>query len=202
MIALLRGYVVEVMSDAVIVDTMGIGFEVLVHARAAQTMPAKGQEVVLFTRLVVSDSELKLYGFLKRSELELFHTLTGISGLGPKIALAVLERFDPDQFYRIVSSQDLKALTTVAGVGKKSGERILFELKDKVPQLPAGAGQEQASEVENLLEALASLGYGRSEVYPHILGMIERNELGSLEENIKTVLRLQALSGTAARLWK
>lgn len=193
MIAFVRGILIDKTPDVVVVDVGGMGFEVMVHPRAVAAMPSKGQEVLLFTRMQVSDNDYRLYGFVEKDELELFKTLINISGLGPKIALAILGHFDPQRFYQVIAAQDLKVLTTVPGVGKKSGERILFELKDRIPDVAAvvrpPAGQLQ---VEELLEALQALGYNRSEVYPTVSRLIESDDKGSVEENIRKVLKAMA----------
>lgn len=199
MIAFLRGVIIEALSESVVIDVGGIGYEVFVHARALRSLPDKGRETLIFTRLQVGDNEFKLYGFLGREELELFKTLTAISGLGPRLAMAILGTFDPEQFYRLVASQDIKQLTTVSGVGKKSAERIMFELKDRVPQVASIAHTSQATEIDALLEALSALGFGRSEVYSDVINLVERGEMGTLEESIKHILKARGTRNTVYR---
>ncbi|MGE5405914.1 MAG: Holliday junction branch migration protein RuvA [Candidatus Saccharibacteria bacterium] len=199
MIAFLRGVIVEALSESVVIDVGGIGYEVFVHARALRSLPDKGRETLLFTRLQVGDNEFKLYGFLGREELELFKTLTAMSGLGPRIAMAILGTFNPEQFYRLVASQDIKQLTTVPGVGKKSAERIMFELKDKIPQVASIAHTSQGVEIDALLEALSALGFGRSEVYSDVINLVERGEMGTLEESIKKILKARGTRNPVLR---
>lgn len=194
MISFLRGILVDVTTDTVLVDVNGVGFEAVIHARGLQTMPGQGQEVTIFTRLQVSDNELKLYGFLSRTEMELFNRITSISGIGPRVAMSILGYFEPTEFFRAIATQDRKALTTVPGVGKKNAERLIFELKDRIPISSVPVGSE-GSEADALLEALLGLGYSRDEVYPHIVAILEQNEEKvSLEENLRRVLKVQGQS--------
>ncbi|NLV16082.1 MAG: Holliday junction branch migration protein RuvA [Syntrophomonadaceae bacterium] len=194
MISFLKGILYDVTADTVLVDVNGVGFEIIIHARGLRTMPERGRDVTVFTRLQVSDNELRLYGFLSRSEMELFNRITAISGIGPRVAMAILGCFEPAEFFRAIAAQDRKTLTTVPGVGKKNAERILFELKDQIPIASVPVGSE-GSEAEALLEALLGLGYSRDEVYPHIMSILEQNEeILSLEENLRRVLKAQGQS--------
>lgn len=189
MIGCLRGKLLEVGADAVLVDVGGIGFEVSIHARALQALPGRDQPVTLFTRLHVSDNEWKLYGFMTRSEMELFRTLNGVSGIGPKVAMAILGHFEPERFYGAIAAKDVKSLTSVPGVGKKSAERIIFELKDRVPVIAGGGEVAVETEAEVLLEALRALGYSREEVYPQVRQLLNSKQPGTLEENLRQVLK-------------
>ncbi len=188
MIGFLQGTLAEVMAETVLVDVHGIGFEVVVHARGLRAMPGKDQAVKIYTWLQVNDNELRLYGFLTRQEIDLFKRLIAISGIGPKVAMAILGRFEPGDFYRAVASQDLKTLTAVPGVGKKSAERLMFELKDRIPLASIDSGP-AGSEVGALLDALMALGYSREEVYPQVMDLVEKGEMSTLEENLRRILK-------------
>lgn len=189
MIAFLRGRLVERLSDSVVIDVGGVGYEVLVHSRAMPCLPARGQETMLFTRLQTSDNDFRLYGFIDREELDLFKILISIGGLGPKTALGILGHFAPEEFFRVVAAQDLKTLTRVPGVGKKSGERILFELKDRSSAFKLRPDSEGSQGIDALLEALATLGYSRSEVYNDVINLLENEGLSNLEDDLKKVLK-------------
>lgn len=191
MISFLRGVLIESLADAAVIDVGGVGFLIHLHARAVEALPPKGREVLLYTKMMFSDNELRLYGFLSHEELELFNLLNSISGLGPRSALAIMGRFSPGQFFQVVASQDMNRLTTVPGVGKKSAERILFELKDKVRGL-AALNHVEAVEVEELMEALEALGYTRSEVYKDVINVVNRFRDSSLEDKIRMVLKERA----------
>jgi Holliday junction DNA helicase RuvA len=135
---------------------------------------------------------------MDKEELDLFLRIIGISGMGARAALNVLARLTPAQFYQAVLQQDEKLLTTVPGIGKKSAQRLLFELKDKVDlkslTIPL-EGAPVAGNFSELLEALEVLGYGRGEIMPLLMDLSARNELGgSTEENIKKILRFKALA--------
>jgi len=191
MIGFLQGSLIDVTADSILVDVHGIGFEVVVHARALRSLPGKDQAIRIYTWLQVNDNELRLYGFLARQEMELFKRLITISGIGPKVAMAILGRFEPGDFYRAVAGQDLKTLTSVSGVGKKSAERLIFEFKDRIlPGLPDSSSA-MGTEVEALLDALLALGYSREEVYPQIMNLVENGEMGTLEESLRKVLKAQ-----------
>lgn len=191
MIGFLQGSLIDVTADSILVDVHGIGFEVVVHARALRSLPGKDQAIRIYTWLQVNDNELRLYGFLARQEMELFKRLITISGIGPKVAMAILGRFEPGDFYRAVASQDLKTLTSVSGVGKKSAERLIFEFKDRIlPGLPDSSSA-MGTEAEALLDALLALGYSREEVYPQIMNLVENGEMGTLEESLRKVLKAQ-----------
>ncbi len=192
MISFIRGQLAELGTETAIVDVNGIGYEVSMHQRAMRAMPALGQEVTIYTRMQISDNDVKLYGFLSGVEMELFQRLNMINGIGPRVALAVLGRFAPDEFYRAVSFQDLKALMTVPGIGKKNAERLVFELKDRIP-VTGAVDTVVASEAEALWEALQSLGYSRGEVFPHILSVLNSGEKHSLEDNLRMVLKSKGL---------
>lgn len=194
MIDYLRGILAEVDMDSVVLEVDGIGFELALPGRSLAALPPVGKEVRLFTYLQVLDNEFKLYGFLSRQEQRLFKTLLGVSGIGARGALNILGTLEPQQFYTAVASQDEKLLLKIPGVGKKMAQRLLFELKDKLPA--ATAIPDDTSEpgmIEQILEALEVLGFSRNEVYPVLRELSESGQLGEqVEENIKLVLRRNA----------
>ncbi len=196
LIAYLRGNLAHIRSESIVIDVNGIGYEVGVHGRTFSVLPGTGSTLTIFTYLQVLENDLKLFGFLNMEELDLFKTLLTVSGLGARTALNILSVLKPDEFYHTVISGDEKRLLSVPGIGKKTAQRLVFELKDKV-----GKGQdiviaaaEDGSMLEELMEALETLGYRRSEVFPLIMNMKSQGELGTgVEDNIKRVLRHKAL---------
>jgi Holliday junction DNA helicase, RuvA subunit len=196
MISFLRGILVQSTQESLILETGGLGYEVQIHSRAQSALPHPGSELLMHTYLQVLDNDLKLYGFLNRDELELFKTLLGVSGMGARGALNVLAALNPADFYQAVALADEKRLLAVPGIGKKTAQRLVFELKDKVGNkavavLPTG---EDRSSLEEVLEALEALGYQRSEIFPVIMEMKSQGELGDkVEDNIKRVLRRKAM---------
>lgn len=197
MIAFVRGQLYSVLNDSIIIDVNGIGYQVYISHRDMNRIPAGGQQLFMHTFLQVSESEWKLYGFFLREELELFLQLQAISGMGARTALSILSAMTPGEFYRAVASQDEKSLVRIPGIGKKSAQRLLFEMKDKIGGLllpqNADAQDHGRSQTEDLYDALEVLGYSRSEVLPLVVELQESGNMSSqVEENIKLVLKLRA----------
>ena len=139
MITFLHGKLVESLPTQVIVDVNGVGYEALIPLSSYDKLPAPGHEVKLLTHLVVREDAHTLYGFMSGAERDLFRLLINtVSGIGPKIALNVLSGISVTAFRGAVAGGDVKALSQISGVGKKTAERIVVELRDKVG--PASAG--------------------------------------------------------------
>ncbi len=194
MISCLRGVLFEIGTDSIIIDINGVGFEVLFHQRALSGLPRMGEGLFIYTHLQVLENDFKLYGFLDKEELRLFKKLLGVSGMGAKGAMNVLAFMEPNSFYQAIASADEKSLTKIPGIGKKTAGRLIFELRDKIGELniPAAADT-QGIAVEDVLLALETLGYSRSEVYGLIMELKTAGDLAdSVEENIKRVLKIKA----------
>ena len=181
MIAHLRGTVAQRGAATVVVDVHGVGY--LVHVPASADVPARGQDVELSTSLVVREDSMTLYGFTDAAALQLFELLLGASGVGPKLALAVLSTHRPDVVRQALAAADVDLLTSVPGIGKKSASRLVLELKDKIGSLdgaevvlPSGpvATTDGPDAVADTREALLQLGYGPSEVAT-VLASIDRD---------------------------
>ncbi len=173
MIGSLKGTVVQLEAEYCIVDTAGgVGYSVFMpSAHLAQLV--LGKEIRIHVHTAVREDAILLYGFLSREYYDLFEILLTVSGVGPKMALGILSAIKPDAFYTAVSNKDIKMLVKLPGVGKKTAERMLLELKDKVSgsgdsedvvQEVAAAGGSGA--VAEAIEALVSLGYSNSEIMP------------------------------------
>ncbi len=196
MISFLRGILVQCNQESIIVELSGIGYEVQIHTRTLSGLPPVGNSLLVHTYLQVLDNDFKLYGFLSSEELELFKILLGVSGIGARGALSILSAMKPAEFYQAIVSADEKRLLTVPGIGKKTAQRLVFELKDKVgkQQGLSLTASDDGYGLEEILEALEALGYQRSEIFPVIMDMKAHNELGDrVEENIKKVLRRKAM---------
>lgn len=168
MIALLRGRVAQASLGEVIVDVGGVGYRVRVPPGA--TPGAVGDEVTLHTHLAVREDALTLYGFGDAAARGLFETLLGVTGVGPKVALAALGTLGADRLREAVVTEDVTALTVIPGVGRKGAQRMVLELRERLGTLTAAAagptngqaaGEDPRAEVR---EALAALGYQPSEV--------------------------------------
>jgi Holliday junction DNA helicase RuvA len=167
MIGWLRGRLVEKHPDRLIVDVGGVGYEVHVPLSTFYTLPEPGARVELRIRTHVREDQIALFGFSAALEQQLFDRLIGVSGIGPRLALAVLSGIEPDDLVRAVRAADIARLTGIPGIGKKTAERIVLELKDKLPAgaapVPAGAVPAPAASDQraDLISALVNLGYQR-----------------------------------------
>lgn len=137
----------------------GIGYEVQVPARLHERLPSEGEEVELHTAMVVRDDAIELFGFVGGRDRELFLRLQDASGVGPRLALALLGELPGSRLVRAIRSKDHDVLRTVTGVGKKTAERIALELSDKVDDLATEEAAEPASTATSAVQALRALGY-------------------------------------------
>ncbi|MDJ0954044.1 MAG: Holliday junction branch migration protein RuvA [Acidimicrobiia bacterium] len=162
MIGRLRGDIAEKTADYVQIDVGGVGYDVAVTPRTVATLPAVGQPAVLHTHLHVREDVMALYGFAGADERDIFQILIGVSGVGPKLALAILATLSPDDLRQLVLSEDVSALTAVPGIGQRSAQKLILELRPKldVPDSPLQAG----TAVAEVREALESLGYQSAEI--------------------------------------
>ena len=170
MIAYLRGEIKFLFDDACIIDVHGVGYKVFVDAGTRQLLNVD-TDAELFIHTSVREDAINLFGFKNRSAFELFELLLTVSGIGAKSALAVVSKISARDFARAVALQDLKTLTRLPGIGRKSAERILLELKDKVQSLaenfPAEEiqpAQIQSGAQDDAAEALEALGYTSAEI--------------------------------------
>jgi Holliday junction DNA helicase RuvA len=183
MISFLQGKLVEALPTQVTVDVHGVGYEALIPLSSFDKLPSPGQEVKLLTHLAVREDAHTLYGFMTTAERDLFRLLINtVSGIGPKIALNVLSGISVTSFRGAVANSDVKALSQISGVGKKTAERILVELKDKIGA--AGAWEAASAQralsaedqkVNDAVLALMALGFKPLEAHDAV-----RKVLGSL----------------------
>ncbi len=165
MIAHLRGRILEKHPTHLILEAASVGYEVAISIRSFSALPSEGAEVSLYIHTHVREDVLALYGFLRREEKQLFERLIGVSGIGPKLAMTVLSGMAPDALVSALRGNDLTALTRVPGVGKKTAERMVLELRDKLEGLTAAPAPAPASRMEmeeDVISALVNLGYQRS----------------------------------------
>jgi Holliday junction DNA helicase RuvA len=167
-IARLRGKLLEKQPNRIVVDVGGVGYDVAVPLSTFYGLGEPGADVALRVHTHVREDALSLYGFATALELDLFERLIGISGIGPKVGLAVLSGIEPIELIGAIERGDLARLTAIPGVGKKTSERIVLELKDRLPRAHVVAsaavpeGEQEPSTVrDDLLSALMNLGYHR-----------------------------------------
>ena len=194
MIGYLRGVVDQLLVESCYLDVRGVGYRIFVPASTRANLTV-GSETKLFTFLNVREDALHLFGFLTLEEHEMFLLLITVSGVGPKLALSILSGMKPEGIRSAVSRNDLASLTRISGVGKKTAERIVLELKDKIGQLSApvtafsatGPSRSEAtSAFDEALAALTSLGYQQSEVLPYLQKL--KQEGKSTQDLIRAVL--------------
>lgn len=168
MIARIRGALAEFDDTFIVVDVGGVGYELEVSSSTLASLPAIGDELVLFAHHVVREDASLLYGFARKAERDLFRALIKINGVGPKLAIAIISSLELGEFARCVADSDVTRLTKVPGVGKKTAERLVIELRDRLDIMPsASAGPLEpgtTDAVREAEEALEALGYRRQEV--------------------------------------
>ncbi len=194
MIGYVRGQVSHLFAEYCFVDVQGIGYRIYISNATRQKLSV-GQVATLFTYLNVREDALLLYGFFTSEEYDLFLQLTSVTGIGPKVAVGILSAISPEGFRIAVSQKNLATLTKLPGIGKKTAERLILELKDKIGQVDSNDNYDGieavisgANDVSGeALQALMALGYNQGEVLP-VLRKTASNAK-SVEEAIKLVLR-------------
>jgi Holliday junction DNA helicase RuvA len=185
MIASIRGRLEATGADWAIVDVNGVGFQVYSPTSTLSTVGKLGGQVRFFTHLHVREDVLALYGFATFEELSLFQTVTGVSGIGPKLALSMLSSFKVDQLTSAIASGDVDLLMTVPGIGKKIAGRLVLELKDKIgsgAMVPLQVSQANA----DVVAALTTLGYSVAEATRAVAAVADDSL--SLEEKVRQAL--------------
>ena len=196
MIAFLRGRVLDKQPNRIIVDVAGVGYDVQVPLSTFYEVGDEGAEVSLRVYTHVREDQLQLYGFLTELERQLFERLIAISGIGPKLAIVVLSGMETRELVAAVQRADVARLTTIPGIGKKTAERIVLELKDRIAKvaLPAASGAAPAASSadqlrSDLLSALLNLGYHRQQAEKAIDATVTSNPNASLEHAVRAALR-------------
>ena len=195
MIAHLRGRVLEKHPNRLVVDVNGVGYDVFVPLSTFYGLGDAGSEIVLRIHTHVREDALALYGFATTLEQDLFERLISISGIGPKLALAVLSGIEPLELMRAIERGDVARLTNIPGVGKKTSERIVLELKDRLPRVQAAAAAADAAVAEpstvrdDVLSALVNLGYHRPLAEKAVASAIKVMPDGGFERTLKQALR-------------
>jgi len=193
MIASLRGKLDSLAADGAIISVGGVGFRVFMPTGALTALGTPGNDVKVYTHMHVREDNISLYGFATSEELWLFETLIGVTGLGPKLSLAILSALSPEQVTAAIATGSVDMLDMVPGVGKKVASRIILELKEKIGAgWVAAPGTKLAQENADVLTALTSLGYSAAEAVKAVGALPADSDL-SLEEKVK--LALQYLGG-------
>ncbi|MBA2595981.1 MAG: Holliday junction branch migration protein RuvA [Chloroflexota bacterium] len=188
MIAALKGRIERKQEDAALVDVGGVVYRVNTSLVTLEDIGDVGENVRLFTHLYVREDQLTLYGFASTDELRLFETLIGVSGVGPRLALAILSRVRPDALELAIDGENAELLATVPGVGRKTAARLILELRGKL--VPAsGSSLGAPSRVDaDVVEALRSLGYTTAEAHGALVRIPRDPEL-TIEDRVLAALR-------------
>jgi Holliday junction DNA helicase RuvA len=194
MIAHLRGRLLDKQPNRIIVDVQGVGYDVHVPLSTYYDVGDAGAEVALRVHTHVREEALQLFGFLTVLEQQVFERLIAISGIGPKLAIAVLSGMDAGELVGAVQRGDVGRLTAIPGIGKKTAERIVLELKDRLAQLAAPAGPSTVPASgdrlrDDLLSALQNLGYHRPAAEKAIERILDSDGTGGFEPALKAALR-------------
>jgi len=195
-IAFLRGKVLDKQPNRIIVDVSGVGYDVQVPLSTFYEVGEEGAEVTLRVYTHVREDALQLYGFLTDLERQVFERLIGISGIGPKLAIAVLSGMDSREVIAAIQRADVARLTGIPGIGKKTAERIVLELKDRLMKLasPVEAGAATGAAAsdrlrEDLLSALQNLGYHRPQAEKAIDAALKSDADANFEQALRRALR-------------
>lgn len=168
MIAFLTGRVAAKTPTYCELDVGGVGYRVAMSTASLAALPAEGDSVTVYTYMQVREDEMSLFGFENTAERELFERLITVSGVGPKVALAALSSFSPDDLVRAIALEDVTLLSSIPGVGKKTAQRLVLELKDRlgVPEMvgASAAGSAGANAATEARDALATMGFSAAEV--------------------------------------
>ena len=198
MIGMLRGKVWEIQTERLVLDVQGVGSLLTVPGSFLGRLHA-GQDLIVYTHVVQREDDLSLYGFTSLEEKTIFLELLSVSGIGPKAAIAILSTFGAAQIQAVIASEDFTLLTKVPGIGKKTAQRLILELKEKFKshsscvepgdQTPSLTGADNEA-----LETLLALGFGLDEARPALGRVLKEGGVLTTEEQVKKALRL--MSGT------
>jgi len=201
LIGQIRGILIEKKPPEILVDVGGITYEIQVPMSTLYQLPDVGQEVVLHTHFVVRDDAQLLYGFCHTKDKTLFRSLIRVNGVGPRMALVILSGMEPDEFVRVVRNNDVTAMVNMPGIGKKTAERLIVEMRDRLSEWQASEGADSAPETQDSAStikvfskdaeaALIGLGYKPQQAARAIAQVLKDNlEITDSEELIRLSLK-------------
>lgn len=191
MIHYIKGTLAMKLDTGIVVEAGGIGYDISVPGNSPLYLRSEGDEVICYTAMIVREDEVSLYGFADRESLELFRLLITVSGVGAKAAMAVLSALTSSQLRQAIAFEDDKAIATANGIGKKTAQRIVLELKDKVSADNVSVSEQQTAQAVSddarteAVNGLIALGYSRAEAVNALAG----TEAATAEEYIKKALK-------------
>jgi Holliday junction DNA helicase RuvA len=191
MIAHLRGRLLAKHPNQVVVETGGVGYDITISVPTFSDLPAMGSEVALHIHTHVREDSIALYGFLRPAEKQLFEKLISVSGIGPKLAITILSGMAVDEMTAAIRSNDIARLTRIPGIGRKTAERLVLELRDKLPTATAGeapSAPPMTAVEEDVLSALMNLGYQRAAGEKAVASAAKNGQGGSFEAMFRHAL--------------
>ena len=192
MIAWLSGKLLAKEPSFVVVDVGGVGYSVFVSLQTFCSLPAEGAPVKLSVHTSVREDAIQLYGFESDEEKKVFEKLLGVSKIGPKVAITILSGIPAPELIKAIGARDVDRLSSVPGVGKKTAERLVVELSDKIKNLGGDGGRSVSTVLDDVVEALVSLGYKKNEAQRAARLAAEKKPKGGLQEALKEALKFLA----------
>lgn len=197
MISQLKGIIIEKQPPMLVVDVHGVGYEILAPMNTFYQLPNVGQEIKLLTQLIVREDSQTLYGFISTAERNLFRSLIKVNGVGPKMAITILSAIEPNAFVQCIADQNIIALTKIPGVGKKTAERLIIEMRDKLAHWTSETTSKESAPKNyfstisdakhDAISALVSLGYKPNDAN-RIVNKVATENMTS-EEIIRSALK-------------
>lgn len=199
MIGRIQGILLEKQAPEILVDIQGVGYEIQVPMNTYYQLPEPGVEILLYTHFVVREDAQILFGFFQQSDRQLFRQLIRVNGVGPKMALAILSGMEAAEFALCVQSKDISSLTRLPGVGKKTAERLVIEMKDKVDSIPVTTEEHPGAETtssekmsirrhqQDAVAALIALGYSQQQSEKAVKNVLQQAE--NSEQMIRLALQ-------------
>jgi Holliday junction DNA helicase RuvA len=190
MIAHLRGTLLSKHPNQAVVETAGVGYEINISVPTFSELPAQGSEVALHIHTHVREDLIALYGFLRPAEKQLFEKLITVSGIGPKLAITILSGMAANEMAGAIRGNDLARLTKIPGIGKKTAERMVLELRDKLPETVGAstAAAAMGTMEEDVLSALLNLGYQRAAAEKALASVVKNGKSGSFDATFREAL--------------
>lgn len=198
MIAYIKGKLAGVYDEKIVVDAGGIGYLIFMSNASISLLPSKGEEIKIHTYLNVKEDAMQLFGFLTRDDLDMFQQIIGVSGIGPKGGMSILSVLSPDELRFAVVAGDIKGINAAPGIGKKTAEKLIIELRDKIKLEDALTFQEKEEASTDIIPddittqavlALVSLGYGNTEAL-RAVRQVSPKEDDTIENILKQALKL------------
>lgn len=191
MIYYISGKIVEKNPACVVVENNGVAYHINIPLSTYENVGENGEEVKLFTHLILTDNDMQLYGFYTKEEREFFKLLINVPGIGPKFALRILSGLSISQLYQAILEEDASFLCKIPGIGRKTGERLIVELKEQMKKITIPSQEEIPEIFSDAVEALCILGYKKSEAVSAVSKTIKemKEEKIKVEDLIKEALK-------------